>query len=81
MDPVSDPLEGFVPKSFVFSAVGVFATRLPKSNAPLGVFAAFEAPKDANAPEPNPKALEAPAVGEAREPVEGGSALKGFLLL
>lgn len=33
------------------------------------------------APVPNPKAPEAPDVGEATEVVEGDMALKGFLLL
>jgi len=54
---------------------------LLKSNAPPGVFGVLEAPKDANAPDPRPNALEAPVVGEAREVVEGDMALKGFLLL
>ena len=76
--------ESFVPRSLsVFSAVGVFApipTTLPKSKAPPGVLEVFAAPKDANAPDPRPNALDAPAVGEARE-LEGDMALKGFLVL
>jgi hypothetical protein len=69
-----------------FSAVGVctFAeppTAVLKSKAPPGVFGAFEDPKEANAPEPRPNALDAPVVGDAREVVDGDMALKGFLLL
>lgn len=41
----------------------------------------FEDPKAAKAPDPRPNALLAPAVGEAREVVDGDMALKGFLLL
>lgn len=63
-----------------FSVVGVFAdepTTLPKSSADPGVFGVFEAPKDANAPDPKPNALDAPAVGDVTDVIE----LKGFLLL
>jgi hypothetical protein len=66
-----------------FSAVGVFAddpTTLPKSSAVPGVFGVFEEPKDANAPVPKPKALDAPVVGDAIDDVAAGE-LKGFLLL
>jgi hypothetical protein len=81
LEPVRDVLEGLVPRSFVFSVVGVLATRLPKSSAPLGVFGAFDEPKDANAPDPRPNALDAPTVGEDMELAEGDIALNGFLLL
>jgi hypothetical protein len=69
-----------------FSAVGVWVfadppTAVLKSNAPPGVFGVFADPKEANAPDPNPNALDAPAVGEANEVAEGDMALKGFLLL
>ena len=68
-----------------FSARGIFVpppTTLPKSKTPPGVFGVFAEPKDANAPDPRPNALDAPVVGEATEvEVEGGMALKGFLVL
>jgi hypothetical protein len=81
---VREGLEGLEPRSLnCFSKVGVFPdpTTLPKSNAPPGVFGVFVAPKDANAPDPRPNALDAPAVGETREVVEGDMAPKGVLLL
>jgi hypothetical protein len=84
-ESVRDALESLVPRSLIcFSAVGVFAadpTTLLKSSAPPGVFGVLEDPKEANAPDPRPNALAAPAVGEARELAEGDIALKGFLLL
>lgn len=51
-----------------------------KSNAVPGVLGVLVAePKDANAPEPRPKAVEPPVVGEASPPgVNGEIALKGF---
>ncbi len=82
-----DDLEGLEPRSLIcFSPEGVFGptptpTTLLKSNAPPGVFGVLEEPKDANAPDPRPNALAAPAVGEARELAEGDIALNGFLLL
>lgn len=53
---------------------------LPKSNAVPGVLGVFVAePNDAKAPDPSPKAVEAPVVGEAMVPVDkGGMALKGL---
>lgn len=76
-------LDSFVPKSLMdFSAVGVLApppTTPLKSNAEPGVFGVFAEPKDANAPDPRPKALDAPAVGEAT--TAGDMVLKGFLVL
>ena len=66
-----------------FSIVGVLVPPpiiLPKSKAPPGVFGVLAEPKDANAPDPRPNALDAPTVGEARV-VEGDMALKGFLVL
>jgi hypothetical protein len=84
-ESVRDDLEGLEPRSLVcFSAEGVFAptpATLPKSNATPGVFEVLLEPKDANAPDPKPNALAAPAVGDARELAEGDIALKGFLLL
>jgi hypothetical protein len=80
-------LEGFEPKSLnCFSAVGVLVdppTTLPKSSAPPapGVFGPFELPNEAKAPEPNPKALDAPAVGEDKDDAEGDMELKGFFVL
>jgi hypothetical protein len=75
----SDAFESFVLRSFgCFSAVGVFPpvpTTL-KSSAFTAVLGVFTDPKDANAPDPNPKALDAPVVGEARELV--GVPAKGF---
>ena len=81
---VREDLEGLDARSLnCFSKVGVFPdpTTLPKSSALPGVFGVLAAPKDANAPEPRPNALDAPAVGEAIEVVEGDMAPKGFLLL
>jgi len=67
---------------FSLGVVGVIAdvAGLPKSKAVPGVLGVLVAdPKDAKAPEPSPKAVEAPAVGEAKLPlVRGGMALKGF---
>lgn len=74
-----------MPNSLIcFSAVGVLLDvpiTVLKSNTPPGVFGVFVEPKEANAPDPRPNALDAPAVGDAREPVEGDIELKGFLLL
>lgn len=51
-----------------------------KSNAEPGVFGVLVAdPNEANAPEPRPKAVEPPVVGEANPPgVNGEMALKGL---
>jgi len=51
-----------------------------KSNAVPGVLGVLPAePKDANAPEPSPKAEEPPVVGDANPPgVNGDMALKGL---
>ncbi len=64
----------------LFSAVGVLAPprTLPKSKALPGDLGVFEDPNDANAPEPSPNALDAPAVGEGTTFVGGDIALKGF---
>jgi hypothetical protein len=64
----------------LFSAVGVLAPprTLPKSNALPGDFGVFEAPNDANAPEPSPNALDAPTVGEGTTGVGEDIALKGL---
>lgn len=81
---VREVLEGLDPRSLTcFSRVGVFPdpTTLPKSSAPPGVLGVFADPKEANAPEPRPNALDAPVVGDAKEVVEGDMAPKGFLLL
>lgn len=64
-----------------FSPEGVGAplTTFPKSKALPGVFGVFaDAPKEANAPEPRPKALDAPAVGDETAGDASGMALKGF---
>lgn len=55
---------------------------LLKSKAVPGVFGVLVAePKDAKAPDPRPKAVEAAAVGEATEAaVRGEMALKGLVL-
>jgi hypothetical protein len=87
LEPVSDVFDAFVAIVFVkevslrlFSAVGVLAPprTLPKSNALPGDFGVFEAPKDANAPEPSPNALDAPVVGEGTTVVGEDIALKGL---
>lgn len=68
--------------SFKVFSPGVLAppppTTDPKSRALPGDFGALEAPNEANAPEPRPKALDAPAVGEGI--AAGVAVLKGFLL-
>ena len=67
-----------------FSAAGVFApvTTLPKSRLPPatpGVFGVLDgAPKDANAPEPRPKALDAPTVGDGMAGDASGMELNGL---
>lgn len=63
----------------VVGAVDDMAAALKSKAVPgvLGVLAAE--PKEANAPEPSPKADEPPVVGDASPPgVNGGMALKGF---
>ena len=63
-----------------FSTVGVFEpppTTLPKSKAFPGDFGVLIEPNDANAPDPKPNALDAPAVGDGIA-VEGEIALKGL---
>jgi hypothetical protein len=64
----------------LFSTVGVLAPprTLPKSNALPGDFGVFEAPKDANAPEPKPNALDAPIVGEGAISAGEDIVLKGL---
>lgn len=63
-----------------FSAVGVLApTALLKSSALPGDLGVFEAPKEANAPDPRPKALEAD-VGDATEETAGELRLNGLAL-
>ena len=86
--PARDAADGVLatalpsPPSFAdFSAEGVFAelaARAASKGLPvdLGVLAE---PNEANAPEPRPKALDAPPVGEARLPPPGVvTELKGF---
>lgn len=66
----------------LFSLMGA-GFELPKSSAVPGVLGVFpEDPNDAKAPEPNPKAEDAPLVGEATlVVVKGAMPLKGFDLL
>jgi hypothetical protein len=87
LEPVRDAFDALAAMVFVkvvslrlFSAVGVLAPprTLPKSNALPGDFGVFEDPKDANAPEPSPNALDAPVVGEGTTFVGGDIALKGL---
>lgn len=55
---------------------------LPKSSAVPGVLGVLDAPKEANAPDPRPNALDAAAAAAGEEVVADGVArLKGFLLL
>lgn len=66
-----------------FSVVGVLVDvpmTLLKSSAPPGVFGVFAAPKEANAPDPRPNALDAPVVGDTRDVVDGERVLNGFLV-
>jgi hypothetical protein len=62
-----------------FSAVGVFAAA-PRaaSNGFPGVLGVFAEPNEAKAPEPRPKALDAPAVGDTRLPPGVVTELNGF---
>lgn len=75
---------GFItPFSSFFTGVAGGAAVLaafPKSNAVPGVFGVlFADPNEANAPEPNPKAVDAPEVGEDMFVVVNGDiALNGF---
>jgi hypothetical protein len=68
-------------------SLSLFSDKAPifeeKSNALPGVFGVFVAePKDANAPDPSPKALLAPLVGDVIPAVESGAILlNGFVLL
>lgn len=65
-----------VPSLADFSAVGVFAGAPPSaaSNGFPGDLGAFAAPNEAKAPEPRPKAVDAPPMGEAKLPPPGGVA-------
>ena len=68
--------------SWGVAATGVVAALLPKSKALPGVFGVLAAePKEANAPDPKPNAVEPPVVGEATELAPTGVVLKGLLLL
>jgi hypothetical protein len=80
---VDEPRLNSPPSLADFSALGVFADGVAAPSAAsngfppaLGVLAE---PKDANAPEPRPKAVDAP--GDARPPPGVVTALKGLLLL
>ena len=66
-----------------FSGFSPFAPIPPKSGAVPGVLGVFDdAPNEAKAPDPRPKAEEAPAVGDARLLVERGvMPFSGFVLL
>jgi len=87
LEPVRDAFDALGAIVFVrevslrlFSAVGVLVPPRtpPKSNALPGDFGVFEAPKDANAPEPRPNALDAAVVGEGTTVVGEDIALKGL---
>lgn len=79
---ISFSVGSFVMKSFsLFSAAGDGeAKELPKSRDAAGVFGVFaDDPKDANAPDPSPKAEEAPEVGEVMLGADKGAIeLKGL---
>lgn len=66
--------------SFSRFSPGVEGTGLPSSREVPGVFGVLaEDPKDANAPDPSPKAEEAPVVGEATVVADKGEMpLKGL---
>ena len=79
-------LFGLTSPSFPISLLCLSApagVELPKSSEVPGVRGVFpDAPNDAKAPEPNPKAEDAPLVGEAMaEVVSGAMPLNGLLLL
>lgn len=86
-----DDIEGFVLTSDPalsfsfsrFSPAAVEGVELPKSRDVPGVLGVFaEEPKDAKAPDPRPKADEAPLVGEAAfVVVKGAMPLNGLDLL
>ena len=61
-----------------FSFLSLLAkSKLEAGPGVLGLFGVLVAPKEANAPEPRPKALEAPEEGDFA--VDGGSAPNGFV--
>ena len=66
--------------SFSRFSLGVVGVGLPRSKDVLGVLGVLAAdPKDANAPDPSPKAEDAPVVGEATVVVvKGEMPLKGL---
>ena len=86
-----DDVEGFVLTSdpalsfsfSCFSPAAVVGVELPKSRDVPGVLGVFaEEPKDAKAPDPRPKADEAPLIGEAAfVVVKGAMPLNGLDLL
>lgn len=85
LESAREVFDGLDTRSFAcFSVVGVFEGTpaiLPKSRAAPGVFGVLDAPKEANAPDPSPNALDAPAAGEEMVVDDGVATLKGFLLL
>lgn len=80
-DPLDLTFPSFATSLFGFSAA--MGVELPKSSDAPGVRGVFpELPKEAKAPEPRPKADEAPLVGEAMvDVVNGEMPLNGLLLL
>lgn len=83
-----DEVEPLLGTALSFLSVGADTAALPvaalpKSNAVPGVFGVLLAdPKDAKAPDPKPKALEAPPVGDDIAAVEiAARLLKGLRLL
>ena len=76
---ISAPSCSFAP-SFSRLSPGVEGAGLPRSRDVPGVFGVFaDDPKDANAPDPSPKAEDAPVVGEATVVVvKGEMPLKGL---
>ncbi len=87
LEPVREALDVLGAMDFVneaslrlFSAVGVLAPprTLPKSNALPGDLGFFEDPNDAKAPEPSPKALDAPILGDGTTVVGEDIVLNGL---
>lgn len=84
VDVVSSEEEEVLDLTFPVDDVSSLVSRLSfvvelRSKVPPGVLGVFvDEPKDANAPEPSPKAFDAPAEGEETAPERGDMALKGL---
>ena len=89
LDSESDALDAGLPIALLASASlpadlspapGVFAPPSAASKGLPGVFGVLPDPKDANAPEPSPNALDAPPPPPGEATLGVGTLLKGFVL-